>query len=181
MAIRDIEILGSPVLRTPGSEVETFDGGLVEFVEDLFDTMYEARGIGLAAPQIGVSSRVLVVDVPDPEDEGQSTRLALVNPRILRASAEMDRASEGCLSIPGLEEVVERPGSVTVEGFDEQGRSLTVEADGLLSRALQHEIDHLDGILFIDRVSPLKRRLLLKKWKKSRGEAVQGKGGATVF
>lgn len=181
MAIRDIEILGSPVLRTPGSEVETFDDELVGFVEDLFDTMYEARGIGLAAPQVGVSSRVLVVDVPDPEDEERSTRFALVNPRIVQASAETDRASEGCLSIPGLEEIVERPGNVRVEGFDERGRSLSVEAQGLLSRALQHEIDHLDGILFIDRVSPLKRRLLLKKWKKSRAEAAEGHRGATIL
>ena len=98
--------------------------------------------------------------------------MALVNPRVVTATKKTDRAPEGCLSIPGMEEVVERPASVTVQGFTPQGESVTIEAEGLFSRALQHEIDHLDGVLFIDRLSPLKRRMALKKWQKSRAEEV---------
>jgi len=99
-------------------------------------------------------------------------RAELVNPRVVKTNKKTDRAPEGCLSIPGMEEVVERPASVTVEGFTPQGEPVSVEASGLLSRALQHEIDHLDGILFIDRLSPLKRRMALKKWQKSQAEEV---------
>jgi peptide deformylase len=170
MALRDIELLGSDVLREPAREVEDFDGPLVELVEDMFETMYHARGVGLAGPQVGVSSRVLVLHTQEEEDE-EPVRLALVNPRVVEVASATAKAPEGCLSIPGLEEVVERPESVTVEGFDPEGRPVRVEATGLFSRVLQHEIDHLDGILFIDRVSPLKRRMLLKKWKKSQEEA----------
>ncbi len=98
--------------------------------------------------------------------------MALINPRVVEFSRTKDRAPEGCLSIPGMEEVVERPESVTVEGLNPDGERVILEVSGLLSRALQHEIDHLDGILFIDRVSPLKRRLLMRKWQKSRAEEV---------
>jgi peptide deformylase len=101
--------------------------------------------------------------------------MALVNPRVVEASAQRDKEAEGCLSIPGLEEVVERPWGVRVEAVDVDGKPLSVPADALLARALQHEIDHLDGILFVDRVSPLKRKLLMQKWKKSRAEAEQEK------
>jgi peptide deformylase len=93
-----------------------------------------------------------------------------VNPKVVWASAETDKQPEGCLSIPGIEEVVERPRAVRVEGFDPEGREVTVEVDDLYSRALQHEIDHLDGVLFLDRVSPLKRRMAMKKWKKLQAE-----------
>ena len=96
--------------------------------------------------------------------------VALINPEVVESSRKKDRASEGCLSIPGLEEIVERPETVTVEGLDPDGNSVAIQGSGLLSRALQHEIDHLNGVLFIDRVSPLKRRMLLKKWQKLRAE-----------
>lgn len=134
-------------------------------VNDMFDTMYEAEGIGLAAPQVGVSRRVLVVDVED-TDETRHVH-ALVNPVVVQSSRETDRGTEGCLSIPGIEETVTRPARVMVEALSEGGEPVRIEADGLLARALQHEIDHLDGVLFIDRVSSLKRSILLRKWRKS--------------
>jgi peptide deformylase len=142
-------------------EVDVVDDEVRALVDDLMETMYAADGVGLAAPQIGVPLRVFVFDVRDEElDSG-----ALVNPRIVEASGTQ-RESEGCLSIPGLEEIVERSERVVVEGLDRTGEPVRIEADGLLSRCLQHEKDHLDGVLFIDRVSPLKRRMLLKKWSK---------------
>lgn len=169
MALRKIVLMGDPVLRTPAEDVEAFDEDLQDLVEDMFETMYHADGIGLAGPQVGISRRVLVIDLSDQEDGG-GERIALVNPRVVASSDETDKASEGCLSIPGLEEVVERSVSVEIHGFDPEGNELRFEASGLFGRALQHEIDHLDGILFVDRVSPLKRRMLLKKWEKARRE-----------
>ena len=166
--MREIVLLGDPVLREAASDVEAFDDDLKRLVQDMFETMYHAEGIGLAAPQIGLSKRVIVIDLRR-EDEPDA-RLALVNPTIVWESREKDKAPEGCLSIPGLEEVVPRPEAVEIEGFDPEGRPISVEADDLFARALQHEIDHLDGVLFIDRVSALKRRMLMKKWKKIQEE-----------
>jgi peptide deformylase len=142
-------------------------------VEDMRETMYFAEGIGLAAPQIGVSQRVCVLDLAT-EDDPEGGRWVFVNPVIVESSDEEDKSTEGCLSIPEMEEVVTRPARVTVRGFDEDGQTIEVEADGLLARALQHEIDHLDGILFIDRLTTYKRRALLKKWKKSQKEGAKG-------
>lgn len=165
MAIRPIVMLGDPVLRTAAQPVEDFDSDLRALVTDMFETMYHAEGVGLAAPQIGLSRRILVIDTRR-EDDPDGGRLALVNPEIVAVSRDTEKASEGCLSIPGLEEFVERPSAVEVRGFDPDGNEVTIEADDLLGRALQHEIDHLDGVLFLDRVSALKRRILLKKWRK---------------
>jgi len=172
MAVREIRILGDPVLREPSEEVGELGDEVRALVRDLFETMYLAEGIGLAAPQVGVSERVIVVDLRDSDDEDGIGAVALVNPKVVESSRKTARAPEGCLSIPGMEEVVERPDKVTVEGLGPDGNPLSLTVSGLLSRALQHEIDHLDGVLFIDRVSPLKRRMLLKKWQKSRAEEV---------
>jgi len=171
MAIREIKILGDPVLREPAMEVGELDEEVGVLVRDMLATMYHAEGIGLAAPQVGVSQRVIVVDLREPDEDGVGV-VALINPRVVEFGRNKDRAPEGCLSIPGIEEVVERPDTVTVEGLDPDGELVTMTVSGLLSRALQHEIDHLDGILFIDRVSPLKRRMLMKKWQKSLAEEV---------
>jgi peptide deformylase len=168
--VRPIVIMGDPVLRKRAEDVVAFDDDLRRLVDDMFETMYHAEGIGLAANQIGVLDRVLVVDVRDEKDPAAG-RMAVINPRVVEASTQRDKEAEGCLSIPGIEEVVERPWAVKVEGVDLEGRPLSITADALLGRALQHEIDHLDGILFIDRVSPLKRKLLMQKWRKSRAEA----------
>ncbi len=173
MAVRRIVLLGEEVLRDPGVEVEAFDDELRALVGDLLETMYYAEGIGLAAPQIGVTLRVCVLDLRD-EDDPEAGRWVFVNPVIVESSDEEDKAPEGCLSIPEMEEVVTRAARVTVRGFDAEGEAIEVEAEGLLSRALQHEIDHLDGVLFIDLLSPFKRRALLKKWRKSQKEEANG-------
>jgi peptide deformylase len=168
MALREIVLLGDPVLREKAREVETFDEELQTLVDDMFETMAYAEGAGLAAPQIGISRRILVADAR--RDAGPDARVALVNPRVVEASAETERDQEGCLSIPGVSEAVTRPGRVVVEGFDPSGKPVRIEAEGLFARVLQHEVDHLDGVLFIDRISPLKRGLLLKKYRKLRRE-----------
>ena len=169
MAVRRIEMMGSRVLREEAAPVQEIDDELRRLVRDLLDTMYDAGGIGLAAPQVGVSRRVLVVDVPGEEGTGAAPQVhTLVNPVVADSSAQTERESEGCLSIPGIEESVTRPARVTVEALAPDGRPVRIEADGLLARVLQHEIDHLDGVLFVDRLSPFKRRLVLKKWRKSR-------------
>jgi len=165
--------MGDPVLREEAEDVTVFDDELRALVRDMYETMYHADGIGLAAPQIGISRRVLVVDLRRAEEEeGEPPKVALVNPVITWSSDETYKQSEGCLSIPGLEEVVERPFAVRVEARDVHGNEVVLEADDLFGRALQHEIDHLDGVLFLDRVSPLKRRMLIKKWKKLEPERV---------
>jgi peptide deformylase len=162
MPLLKIEMLGAEVLRTPAKEVEEIDEELLRLIDDMFETMYEAEGVGLAAPQVGISRRVIVVDVHDEEVQP----FALINPRVVEASPETEKGEEGCLSIPGLSALVERPAHVVVEGLDREGNTVRVEGGGLLGRCLQHEVDHLDGILFLDRVSPLKRKMLIQKWKK---------------
>ena len=167
MSVCEVRYLGDPVLREMCREVDAVDDDVSALVDDLLETMYAEDGIGLAAPQIGVPMRVFVYDVRDDEIEPG----VLVNPRLVEATGKQKEV-EGCLSIPGLDEVVERSGQVVVEGLNRDGEPVRIEATGLLSRCLQHEIDHLDGVLFIDRVSPLKRRMLLKKWKKLEAERV---------
>lgn len=169
MSVREIRILGDPVLRIPAEEVSDFGEEMEALAKDMLQTMYKASGIGLAGPQIGVSERIIVLDLTG-GDEGDYGPVALVNPKVVEATRKTDRAPEGCLSIPGMEEVVERSSAVTVEAKTPQGESVTIEATGLFSRALQHEIDHLDGVLFIDRLSPFTRRLALRKWHRAQEE-----------
>ncbi len=170
MALLEIRIMGDPVLRTECGEVEEIDDDLRKLAQDMFDTMYDADGVGLAAPQVGITKRLIVVD---PREEDVTPR-ALVNPRVVETSKETDRAEEGCLSIPGLREIVERKSEVVVEALDLDGEPIRLEADGLHARVLLHEIDHLDGVLFLDRVSPLKRKMLMKKWKKHQSDTPHG-------
>lgn len=165
MAAREVRLLGDPVLRENAAPVEAFDDALRSLVRDMFDTMDAEEGAGLAAPQIGIAKRILVVDARR-EDGSTAPRFALVNPVLVEASREEDRALEGCLSIPGVSEVVARPAEVTVEGFDVTGAPMRVTGQGLLARALQHEIDHLNGVLFLDHLSPLKRQMLMRKYRK---------------
>lgn len=163
-------MLGDPVLREKCDPVAGVDDETRQLIDDLLETMYAEDGVGLAAPQIGVTTRVLVVD---PREEGTSS-LALVNPVIAEQSEETERGEEGCLSIPGVNDIVERPARVVVEGLGRDGNACRVEAEGLLARVLQHEIDHLDGVLFFDRLSPLKRRMLLRRWNKVKPEKARG-------
>jgi len=151
---------GDPVLRKRAEPVASVGPEVRDLISDLFDTMYRERGIGLAAPQVGISLRIFVVDVEG--DEGERVKLALVNPRLARSSGSVV-GEEGCLSIPGIHADVRRHAEVTFEAQDESGAPITVHAAGLLARALQHELDHLDGVLFIDRVSAIRRKLLESK------------------
>jgi peptide deformylase len=167
---REVRLLGDPVLRTAARPVESVTDEVRQLIADMLETMYVEDGVGLAAPQVGVSERVMVVD---PRDDG-SKPLALVNPVIVERSGETDRGEEGCLSIPGVTDFVERAVRIVIEGLDRDGRFRRVEAEGLLARILQHEVDHLDGVLFFDRLSPLKRRLLLKRWEKVKPETARG-------
>lgn len=164
MAILKIEKLGAEVLRRRADEVEVAgpDPELDQLVKDMFETMYDANGIGLAAPQVGIARRLIVVHV---NEEGEEP-FALLNPRVVESGKAKEKGEEGCLSIPEVSGYVERPATVVVEGVDPSGNPVRIEADGMLARCLQHEIDHLDGVLFIDRLSPLKRNMLLKKYRK---------------
>jgi peptide deformylase len=150
---RTILTYPDPFLDLPSAPVEKVDESIRTLVEDMFETMYAADGVGLAAPQVGVGKRVIVVDV-SPADE-HVPPFALVNPRIV-ARRGLVEGTEGCLSVPGVEGVVKRAAEVDVEGLDEFGRSVYMTGTGILSRALQHEIDHLDGVLFIRRLAPAK-------------------------
>lgn len=160
--VREVKLFGDPVLRAKAAPVAEVTGELRALIADMFETMYAEDGVGLAAPQVGIGDRVIVIDPRISEVEP----FALVNPVIVEASDERERGEEGCLSIPGLKDIVERSARVVVEGLSADGAPVKVPAEGLLARVLQHEVDHLDGVLFIDRVSPLKRRMLLKKWQK---------------
>jgi len=157
-----IEVLGAPVLRRETDEIEEIDAELRELVARMFATMYENNGQGLAAPQVGISKRLAVVDVPPRPGE----TYVLVNPRIVSTGEARSRGTEGCLSIPGVSEVVERSAEVVVVAQDLNGEPLRIAADGELARCFQHEIDHLDGVLYIDRLSPLTRKLLLSRYRK---------------
>ncbi len=144
--------------------VENIDGNLVKTFDDMAKTMYEAPGIGLAAPQVGIGRQFLIFDI-SPNDERDLC--ILVNPRIISSEGEIVSEDEGCLSVPDFRTNVKRFEKVLVEGFDKDGKPLRLEGEGLLSIVLQHEIDHLDGMLFIDRISALKRQMYKRRIKKS--------------
>jgi len=165
--IREIRFLGDSILRRRTVPVERFDAELASFLDDLVETMYDAEGIGLAAPQVGDPRRATVIDVSEERDG--SRVLELVNPRILRSEGTIE-SEEGCLSIPGVVETIERAAEVEVEYCDRRGERRVVAGTELLSRALQHEIDHLEGVLFIDYLGPLKRRMVVREWRRSMAE-----------
>jgi peptide deformylase len=161
VSILDIRVLGDPVLRKPTKPVTEVTDELRRLVADMFETMYAAEGIGLAAPQVGRSERVAVVDV-----EGK--KYALINPQLVSRNGAPEKAEEGCLSIPDIYGDVDRQPEVTIRALDENGNQYEASANELLGRCFQHEIDHLDGKLFIDYLSPLKRRAALAKWEKEK-------------
>ncbi len=157
-----IRIYGEEILREESADVEDFDDKLEDLVAKMVETMFVEEGVGLAAPQVGVSRRIAVVN-PDPYNP--DTLLALVNPRILTCSDETDCVEEGCLSVPGIRGKVERPIMIEVEYQDIRGERHCVQVDGLVSRIIQHEIDHLDGVLFVDRLSFGRKTLVRGKLK----------------
>lgn len=209
MSTLEIVNLPDPLLRVVSKPVETIDGRLNALIDDMFETMYEAPGIGLAAIQIALPRRIVVIDCGDPKDEieraaqleeweaaveaankkGETTPerparkpsaknpIAMINPKILRFDDEASIYEEGCLSIPEYFADVERPAGCTVEFLDRQGDRQTLEATGILSTCIQHEIDHLDGKLFIDHISSLKRNMVVKKFTKIAKQS--GKGPAS--
>ena len=182
MAVRPIKITGEPVLHEVAAEVTQFDDVLRTLVADMFDTMYDARGIGLAATQVGIEQRIVVIDLQEPakvegEDPETSSAedakpvrrpLVYINPELISVSEETSLYNEGCLSIPEQYAEVARPARCRVKWLDETGAAHEEDMDGLLSTCMQHEIDHLDGILFIDHISRLKRDMVLKKLAKAR-------------
>ncbi|MFN7114132.1 MAG: peptide deformylase [Alphaproteobacteria bacterium] len=176
MAVMPIYVAPHPVLKKPAEPVAAVTDETRQLVKDMFETMYATRGIGLAAPQVGLSLRVLVMDVEqtggETDEDGNSAAfipgkpVAVINPEIVWTSETLNTYEEGCLSIPGQYAEVERPEKVRVKYLDENGQPQEMEADGLLATCLQHEIDHLDGVLFTDHLSSLKRDMLMRKLKK---------------
>ena len=163
LKIHEVVKYPDPVLARPGALVTVFDDALRKLVAEMFESMYVAQGIGLAAPQISISQRITVIDVSfkkNPKD-----KLVLINPEVIERTGKQVE-EEGCLSLPDIREKVSRAAWVKVRAQDEYGEWFEVEGDELLARALLHEIDHLDGVLFIDRISRLKRELVLRKIKK---------------
>ena len=163
MALREILIIGDPALVRRSEPISEFTEDVARLARDMIETVHAAPGVGLAAPQVGVNKRLIVVDVSVGEDK--NALHVLVNPDIVFQEGEAV-CEEGCLSVPDIKEKVARPYRVVVRGFDVQGRPVEVEGEDLLARALCHEIDHLDGILFVDKLSALKRTLIRKKIKK---------------
>jgi peptide deformylase len=168
MAIREIRKFPDPVLRQKTGRIEKVDKTLERLIDDMIETMYAAPGVGLAANQVGVSLQVAVVDVTTREDREKGRQqpvVVIINPEILSMEGSVVE-EEGCLSIPEYAETVKRAARVKVRAQDRTGKAFELEADGLLAKALQHEIDHLNGLLFVDRLSPLKKRIFKRKFKK---------------
>ena len=163
MSIHPIVKYGHPVLHSKAAPVQNIDDGVLRLLDDMVETMLAAPGIGLAAPQIAQPHRVIVIDLSVGEDPSQLIKL--INPEFVEHDGEQ-REEEGCLSVPGFGGVPIRPGQVTVKGLDVDGNERVYSGTGLLARAFCHEIDHLDGLLFVDRLSPLKRDLMKRRLRK---------------
>ncbi|AOF90066.1 peptide deformylase [Sinorhizobium sp. RAC02] len=165
MTIKPLIILPDPILREVSKPIETIDSEVKKLADDMLETMYDAPGIGLAAIQIGVARRMLVLDVS--KDGEDKTPLVFINPEVVSASDARSVYEEGCLSIPDYYAEVERPAIITVKHLDRDGKEQLTQAEGLLATCLQHEIDHLNGVLFIDHISKLKREMVIRKFTKA--------------
>ena len=166
MAILPIIKAPDPRLRGVCTPVEEFDNKLRALMDDMLETMYAAPGVGLAAPQIGITSRIIVMDVSN--DEGKRSPLKIINPKILESSDTIIKQEEGCLSFPEQYIAVERAETVRVLFRDENNIPQEIKAEGLSSVCIQHEIDHLDGLLFVDRISQIKKNMIMRKLKKNK-------------
>ncbi|MEO1206735.1 MAG: peptide deformylase [Pseudomonadota bacterium] len=166
MAELPIITIPDPLLREVSTPVETVNNGVLRLLDDMLETMYEAPGIGLAAVQVGVLKRLVVIDIGDEEDEDAKRPICMINPEIVSRDGEPSLYEEGCLSIPDIKVDVERPSLCTVRFIDRDGKQIELETDGLLAKAIQHEVDHLDGRLIIDHLSRLKREMVIRKFKK---------------
>lgn len=163
MAILGIRKYPDEVLKKKALPVDNIDREVKKLVSEMIETMHASHGIGLAAPQVGISKRIIVIDLSPIEKD--ASPIVIINPQILESDNLID-SEEGCLSIPGYRATIKRAGRVVVKGYDLEGKELLIEGTGLLARALQHEIDHLDGILFVDRMSAVKRELFKKRYIK---------------
>ncbi len=165
MALREIVTIPEPVLRRKAHKITTFDKDFQTLVDDMIETMREAPGVGLAAPQVGVPQRLIVIEYGDDEDDAVPKKLFVVaNPEIVQASEEKVAGVEACLSIPRLMGEVERHTQIVIKGYNRQGRPVKIKAEGWMARIFQHEIDHLEGVLFTDRAT--------KVWRAQEGEEV---------
>jgi peptide deformylase len=164
MSLLRIHTYPDEVLKNPAEPLKDINGGVQTLIDDMIDTMHTAPGIGLAAPQVGISDRLVVVDISNTEKE--HPLIVLINPEIVECEGAMD-SEEGCLSVPGYVSTVRRHGKVFVKGLDRNGNEIELEATGLLARVLQHELDHLDGVLFVDRMSKIKREFFKKRYLKA--------------
>jgi peptide deformylase len=177
MSLMPIIEVPDALLRTKSAPIEDVTTDLERLIADMFDTMYEAPGIGLAAIQVAVPKRLVIIDLQDPEEEGGEPvkrPYVFINPEIVDRSAERKVYNEGCLSIPDQYAEIERPDVVRARWVDEKGRAQEGEFDGLMSVCLQHEVDHLDGVLFVDHLSRLKRDMIVRKVVKARRERMGG-------
>jgi peptide deformylase len=171
MALLPILILPHPMLKAKAKPVETVDNGIRQLMDNMLETMYAAPGIGLAANQIGELKRIIVLDVARSDEK--PAPICLANPEIVWQSAEKATYNEGCLSLPEQYADVERPAQVRVRYLDRDGKRQQIEADGLLATCLQHEIDHLNGVLFIDHISALKRNMIIRKLAKQQKQQTE--------
>ena len=170
MALRPILVAPDPVLKAKAKPVENVDDELRLLMDDMLETMYDAPGIGLAAPQVGVSKRVIVMDIA--HDDEPKAPLCMANPELVWVSDEDASYEEGCLSVPEHYAEVVRPAEIRVKYLDRDGKPQELKADGLLATVIQHEMDHLEGILFIDHLSSLKRNMILRKLLKSKKQVL---------
>jgi peptide deformylase len=170
MALLEIKRYPDKILKVKTADITDIDTGIRQLIDDMIDTMHVARGIGLAANQVGVSKRLCVIDLSLKDEK--SPLIVLLNP-VIAAREGMIEGEEGCLSIPGYMTTLKRAEKIFVKGINSEGKEIELEADALLARALQHEIDHLDGLLFIDRMSPIKREFFKRRYKKSVKESAE--------
>ncbi len=170
MAILDILVTPHPILKTKSKEVEKIDDKIIKQIKDMFETLESLNGVGLAANQVGITNRIFVMNVTADENTKGYPPVAMINPVITWESEEISDITEGCFSVPEQYAGVERPDIVKVKFLDMDGKEREEEYQGLASHCVQHELDHLDGILFVDHLSPLKRNMILKKLKKMQKE-----------
>ncbi len=171
MSVLKILEIPNPLLKKKSEPVAEITPELQKTLDDMLETMYAAPGVGLAAPQVGILKRMLVIDISD-KDEPRNP-IFVINPKITKKSEEMEECEEGCLSVPNQFAKVTRPAAITVEYQDRDGNHVTKDIEGFLAVVFQHEIDHLDGILYIDHLSSLKRKMLIKKLEKERKEEAE--------
>lgn len=172
MTVLPLVVAPDDRLLQPSEKVEKIDAALLKLMDDMLDTMYYHYGIGLAAVQVGVHKRVIVVDIAQREDRNKKEPVRMINPEILQSSEALSSYNEGCLSFPDQYSDVERPADITIRYMDEKGETKTLQASGVLATCIQHEIDHTNGIVFVDHISKMKRDMIIRKLKKAKKQGI---------